>query len=93
MPTPAQRSRSFRKKKVNTPSGKAMIHYLKKKPGPARCAVCKLPLHGVPSDLPARIRKLSKTKKRPSRPYGGNLCPACTRQAIKSKNMARWKND
>ena len=92
MPKPAQRSRSFQKKRVNTPGGRARTHYVKKKPGIARCAACKKPLHGVPSDLPSRIKKLPKTKKRPDRPYGGNLCSACTRQAIKAKNMARWDN-
>jgi large subunit ribosomal protein L34e len=93
MPKPAQRSRSFVKKRVNTPSGKLGTHYLKKKPGPARCAICKKPLHGVPSGLPAEIRKLPRTKRRPDRPYGGNLCPACTRETLKSKNIERWKND
>ncbi len=93
MPRPAQRSRSFSKNPVNTPGGKAKIHYVKKKPGIARCAVCKRPLHGVPSGLPAQIKKLKKTEKRPDRPYGGNMCSACSRETIKSKNIARWEND
>ena len=92
MPKPAQRSRSFRKKKTSTPSGTATVHYLKKGPGHARCGSCGRPLHGVPSGLPATIRKLPKTKRRPDRPYGGNLCPACTRDVIKSKNMGMWEN-
>jgi large subunit ribosomal protein L34e len=93
MPRPAQRSRSFQKKRVNTPGGRATVHYLKKKPGIARCAVCRRPLHGVPSELPARMKKLKKTEKRPDRPYGGSLCSKCTRETIRSKNVARWEND
>ena len=92
MPRPALRSRSFRRKHVNTPGSRATIHYLKKKPGPARCAKCSQPLHGVPRELPSVIGKLPKTKKRPERPYGGNLCSACTRELMRSKNMERWKN-
>ena len=93
MPRPAQRSRSFKKNPVSTPGGRTTIHYIKKTPGIARCAVCRQPLHGVPSDLPAQIKKLKKTNRRPDRPYGGNMCSACTRETIKSKNIARWKND
>jgi len=93
MPTPAQRSRSFARKRVTTPGGTVKIHYTKKKPGIARCAECKKPLHGVPRGLPSEIAKLTKTQKRPDRPYGGNLCPPCTRKHIKSKNMERWEND
>lgn len=92
MPRPAQRSRSFIKKRMNTPGGRAVIHYVKKKPSPARCGSCRKPLHGVPSDLPAGIKKLTKTGRRPDRPYGGNLCPPCTRDVVKRKNIERWEN-
>jgi large subunit ribosomal protein L34e len=92
MPTPAQRSRSFRKKTVNTPGGRKNVHYVKKKPRGARCGMCKKPLHGVPRGLPAEIRKLRKTQKRPDRPYGGNLCPSCARETVKKRNMEMWKD-
>ena len=92
MVRPALRSRSFRRVKVNTPSGKARTHFLKKKPGPAACRLCSKQLHGVPRDVPARIKKLPKTMRRPERPYGGNLCPACAREVFKRKNMVRWEN-
>jgi large subunit ribosomal protein L34e len=91
MPTPAQRSRSFRRKRVTTPGGRVKVHYVKKRPSPARCASCGKPLHGVPRGLPSEIAKLSKSKKRPERPYGGNLCPSCAKSRIKSKNMERGK--
>jgi len=91
MPTPAQRSRSFSKNRITTPGGKVKTHFTKKKPGMARCASCSKPLHGVPRGLPAEIRKLPKTQKRPDRPYGGTLCAPCTKRKIKSKNMERWE--
>lgn len=91
MPTPAQRSRSFRRKRVTTPGGTVRIKYTKKQPGIARCAGCKKPLHGVPRGLPFEIGKLTKSQKRPDRPYGGNLCAPCTKNKIKLKNMERWK--
>jgi large subunit ribosomal protein L34e len=91
MPKPAQRTRSFRRKSVTTPGGRVRIHYSKKQPGPARCAACGRPLHGVPRALPSDLKKLRKTGKRPDRPYGGNLCASCTREIMKLKNMERWE--
>ncbi|MBU0530824.1 MAG: 50S ribosomal protein L34e [Candidatus Aenigmatarchaeota archaeon] len=84
MPRPALRSRSMRRVKKKTPGGRSVIHYSKKKPKPAVCASCKAKLHGVPRDLPYKIGKLAKTKKRPERPFGGHLCSKCARHAIKS---------
>ena len=93
MPKPAQRTRSFRKNKVTTPGGTVKVHYTKKKPGAPKCAACRKPLHGVPRALPSELGKLRKTEKRPDRPYGGNLCPPCTRAKMRMKNMERWGND
>ena len=42
-------------------------------------------LHSVPRGRPYQIRKLSKSKKRPNRPYGGNLCSECARQVFKQE--------
>ena len=77
------RSRTLRRIKIKIPGGASIIHYLKRKPSPARCAECKKPLHGVASKRPSRMKKLAKTKKVPSRVFGGNLCPSCTRQRLK----------
>jgi len=92
MPRPSQRSRSFRRVKVNTPSGSPRVHYLKRRPGPAKCRVCKKQLHGVPRKTPILMKKLAKTEKRPERPYGGNLCSSCTRDILRKKNLVRWEN-
>jgi large subunit ribosomal protein L34e len=68
-----------------TPGGRIVTHFRRKKVGVARCANCKKPLMGVPRLRPGKLSKLSKTKKRPTRPYGGYLCSSCMRLEIKRK--------
>ncbi len=85
MPIQPQRTRSLVRIKKKTPSGKIVIHYRKRKPAKPKCAICKKPLLGVPKDLPYKIKKLSKTQKRPERPYGGYLCSSCMRKKILEK--------
>jgi len=83
MVRPALRSRSLRRVKVRTPGGRTVTHYEKRRPGPARCARCGRPLAGVPRLRPAKMRNLSKTAKRPERPYGGVLCPSCLAELLR----------
>ena len=68
----------MRKKKVRTAT-KVVIRKVRKKPKIAKCAICKKPLHGVPREIPSRMRKMAKTEKRPERPFGGYLCSECMR--------------
>ncbi len=83
MPRPTYRSRSWRRVQVRTPGGKTVTHYERRKPKAARCAICGKPLNGVPRGRPVEIRKLSKTERRPERPYGGYICPSCLRKLYK----------
>ena len=83
MVRPALRSRSFRKMKLNTPGGRVVMHYLKRKNSQAKCGDCGKALAGTPIKLTSDIKKIPKTKKRPERLYGGNLCHKCTKQRIK----------
>ncbi len=85
MVRPALRSRSFRRIKKKLPGGAFITHYLKRKPSVAKCSTCGKRLHGVKSERPVVMKKFSKTKKTPSRPYGGKLCSKCTRNKIKEK--------
>lgn len=71
--------------KKKLPSGKIKIVEKRKKPKIAKCAVCKKPLHGVPREIPSKMRKLALSQKRPNRPYGGNLCSKCMRELFKEK--------
>jgi large subunit ribosomal protein L34e len=83
MPELRYRSRSYKRTFRKTPGGTTVLHYKKKKPSKHICAECGKPLHGVPRGRPYTIRKLSKSKKRPNRPYGGYFCPECTRKFFK----------
>ena len=79
------RSRSLKRRKVRTPGNRLVIHYRRRKPKVAKCARCGKPLHGVPRLRPSELRKLPKSKRRPDRPYGGNLCSECMREVMKEK--------
>ncbi len=83
MPRPALRTRSRRRVYVRTPGGRTVVHYEKRRPGPARCGMCGRPLAGVPRLRPVELRKLPKTKKRPERMFGGVLCPDCLTKVLK----------
>lgn len=62
----------------------------RKKPRIAKCAICKKPLHGIPRKTPSKIRKISKTKKRPERAYGGYLCNNCLKELLKENIRKRF---
>lgn len=79
------RSRSLSRVIKRTPGGRTVIHYRKKKPSPAKCAICKKPLKGVPRVISSKLKRIPKSEKRPNRPYGGNLCSSCMREKIKEK--------
>ena len=83
MPRPSRRSRTLRRVYVKTIKH-TKLSYAKRKPSKAHCADCRAVLHGVASKRPYKMSKLSKTEKRPERPYGGVLCASCTRKRIKS---------
>ncbi len=82
MPRPNKRSRTFRRVYVKTPSGRNTLHYKRRKPKLAHCANCGGILSGVPSELPYKIRNMSKSQKRPQRMFGGMLCGNCTKREI-----------
>ncbi len=87
MPEPRRRSRSLKRTFVKTPGGRTLIHYKKKRHKPARCGVCGAKLSGTPTGPKIFIKKLPKSRRRPNRPYGGNLCPKCTRRIFLRKAM------
>ena len=75
------KSRTLRRVKVRTPGGNVVVHYRRRKPAKAQCAVCGDVLKGVARAN--KLRNLPKTDKRPERPYGGVLCSRCMRQKIR----------
>jgi len=83
VPRPALRTRSRRRVYRRTPGGRTVIHYEKRKPGPARCAICGTPLNGVPRLRPVELRKLPLSQRRPERIFGGVLCVKCLEKLLK----------
>ena len=80
-----RKSRSLRRIKVKVPGGETRLVYKKRKPKKAKCGMCGAVLKGVPRENTTKMKKLTKTKKRPQRPYGGVLCSRCMRKLMISK--------
>ena len=85
MTEPYKRSRTLRRIKVKVPGGRTTMHYKERKPKAASCAITGEQLHGVPRERPAKLAKLSKSQKRPSRPFGGVLSSRAMRMIFKQK--------
>ncbi|MFC1728509.1 50S ribosomal protein L34e [Nanoarchaeota archaeon] len=86
MPRGSLKSRTLRRVFVKTPGSKTKVQYRKRKPSKAKCGKCEAVLSGVPRERPKKMQKMSKTKKRPQRPFGGVLCTKCTRIEIIKRN-------
>lgn len=80
-----KRSRRFRRIFVKTPGGKTVLHYEKRKPSKPICGICGEVLRGVAVERKSKLRNMPKSKKRPSRPYAGNLCSKCMREKLKAR--------
>ena len=76
------KSRTFRRVFTKTPT-KTVIHYKRRRPNKPVCSICGVVLKGVPNLLPSKMKNMPKTKKRPSRAFGGVLCSKCAREKIK----------
>ncbi|NQV08608.1 50S ribosomal protein L34e [Candidatus Woesearchaeota archaeon] len=85
MVRPALRSRSLRKVFRKLPGGKTSTYYRRRKPSKAKCSNCEAILKGVPQERPYKMQRMSKSQKRPSRPYGGKLCSKCSKDDIKQE--------
>ncbi len=85
MPRGMYKSRTLRRVYRKTPGSRVVVHYKKRKPKKARCTGCGALLKGVARERPYKMMKLSKTKKRPQRPYGGYYCSKCMRKILIEK--------
>ncbi len=85
VPEPRFRSRSLKRRKIRTPGDRTTIHYRRGKVEKASCAVCGKVLHGIPRDRGICLKRVSKSKKKVNRPYGGVLCPACLKETLVEK--------
>jgi large subunit ribosomal protein L34e len=78
------KSRTFARKNRVTVRGTKRV-YTRRKPSLGTCSVTGQTLKGVPRELPVKLRNMPKTKKRPSRPFGGVLSSKAAREEIKSR--------
>ena len=69
-------------KQRRTPGNRTVTHTKPKKTGYHECAVCHGLLHGTPRGTVVKIRKMSKSERRPTRPFGGQLCTKCSRNVM-----------
>jgi large subunit ribosomal protein L34e len=68
----------MRRVKVKTPSAKVVTHFRKRKNAKLTCHKCGIVLAGT-KPATSKVAKMSKSEKRPERPYGGVLCSKCMR--------------
>jgi len=83
MPQPHLRTRSKKRLNVTLPGGRKWVHHKKEKASTPLCHMCGRPLAGLPSLSTVQMRKLNRSKRRVWRPYGGNLCHNCLKNAVK----------
>lgn len=84
-----RKSRTYRRVFVKTPGGRTTILFKTRKPSKAKCGTCGAVLSGVPRERPYKMQNMSKTQKRPQRPFGGCLCSRCMRAKIISEARSK----
>ena len=77
----AKRSRSMKRVASRKPGGKTVIEYIRARPGPATCPSGRA-LPGTARGTKIEVGKLTKTQRRPSRPYGGVLSSPALRHVM-----------
>ncbi len=88
MPTKSERSKNRKYRK--TPAGTKIVRK-KSRQSKQHCAVCKRRLAGTPKGGVSGIRKLAKTKRRPTAAFGGVLCNRCKRLAVEQSFLVKEK--
>jgi Ribosomal protein L34E len=88
-----KRSRSMRRVKCVTPGHKVVTHYRRRKPNAAHCAETGQQLHGIPRGRSSGIRKLTRSQRRPERPYGGQLSSQAMRKKLIERARTLYPED
>ncbi len=86
-----RRSHAMRRLMRKLPGNRTTTHFVRRRPKHAHCPVTGQILHGVPRLRPAQVRKLSKTQRRPSRPYGGKISHTAIANAVRAKVLEQRK--
>ncbi len=89
MVSPGQKTKKKKKRRVVKSTKE---YYVREKTAKHKCGICKAELHGVPHGKKvSEVSKLSKTKKRPSVPFGGVLCTKCRRIVAEERGKVENK--
>jgi large subunit ribosomal protein L34e len=84
------KSKSKQKIYKKTPGTNLNIHFRKSNPKSHHCGISGAILNGIPKKTAIRFNKLSKSKKRPNRKYGGTY----SHQVVKSRlERTLWQTD
>jgi len=75
--------KAMKRVRKKTVTGRNVFVYSKERVSGAVCNNCGRELHGIPKVTKSMLAKLSKTKKRPNRKFGGYYCAACTRELFR----------
>ena len=84
MPAPRNRSKTLKRVYKSTPQNRGKLTFRKGKPSAAICGISKKKLNGMPKLRQGPINKLSKSKKRPNRIYGGTYSHSVVQLALKN---------
>jgi large subunit ribosomal protein L34e len=76
------KSKSLRRVFVKTPGGKTVARLKSKTGTQATCPVTGQKLQGTPKVRPSGLRNMAKSKKKPSRLFGGMLSSSAARREI-----------
>nr|MBI4156841.1 hypothetical protein [Candidatus Woesearchaeota archaeon] len=63
-------------------ASRVSVYTRKERPGKKTCANCSKVLPGILNFKTSKIRNIARTRKRPSRKFGGYLCSRCSRKMI-----------
>ncbi len=80
------RNRTKKRVPRKTPGGAKTFLIKKEKHGVASCAICKNALQGTTT-----ARAISKSVRKPTRLFGGNLCANCTSRVISLSALVEGK--
>jgi len=58
-------------------------HYKQEKTSVSSCSKCGQPLSGMSRSTPSELGKLTASKRRLERMYGGQLCHNCVKELLK----------
>ena len=75
-------TKSNKIKKIKTPGGTLVAHYIKKRARGPCCGDCKVSLPGIKALRPKEYSRVAKRCRTVSRAYGGSRCATCVRSRI-----------